>query len=376
MSRDVPTRVLDETLMPTRSFFGRALTAAVLLGLVGCTSASGPAASDDDLGAVSDFSLTERSGKTVRRADLEGKVWVAAFIFTRCAGPCAQVSGAMARLQHELAGSKDVVLVSFSVDPEYDKPQVLQEYAKRYGADPQRWLFLTGEPKVVYALIRDGFHLTAQQNQGADRTPGNEVMHDVRLVLVDQRGHLRGYYDATDPTAVARLEKKIPAVIRGEPWVEQQEPTIPAGRTGLGPEDLPAVNAALNATSAVLLMLGYAAIRRRSITLHKTCMLAALCVSVVFLGSYLYYHLIVRHGEPTRFTGAGPARAVYFTILISHTLLAMVTAPLALFTAYQGLRNRLAQHVRVARWTLPIWLYVSITGVVVYWMLYHLYSPS
>jgi putative membrane protein len=138
---------------------------------------------------------------------------------------------------------------------------------------------------------------------------------------------------------------------------------------------MPAANAALNGTSAVLLILGYAAIRRRAIALHKTCMLSALCVSSVFLGSYLYYHLVVRHGEPTRFSGDGLARAVYFTILISHTVLAAVTAPLALFTAYQGLRGRFKQHVRVARWTLPIWLYVSITGVVVYGMLYHLY-PS
>jgi protein SCO1/2 len=352
-------------------FFGRALMAAILLGLLTCAAAAGPAAPDDDLGTVTDFSLTERSGKTVRRGDLEGKVWVAAFIFTRCAGPCAQVSGVMARLQHDLAASSDVVLVSFSVDPEYDTPAVLREYAKRYGADPERWLFLTGEPTAVYRLIREGFHLTAQQNQGADRTPGNEVMHDVRLALVDRRGHIRGYYEATDPTAVARLEEKIPAVLRGEVSTGPEAWTLEGIQ-----QNLPAVNAALNALSAALLLLGYAAIRRREIALHKACMLSALGVSILFLACYLYYHLIVRHGQPTHFSGTGAARAVYFTILISHTLLAMATAPLALFTAYQGLRNNLARHVRVAQWTLPIWLYVSITGVIVYWMLYHLYPPS
>jgi uncharacterized membrane protein YozB (DUF420 family) len=105
-------------------------------------------------------------------------------------------------------------------------------------------------------------------------------------------------------------------------------------------------------------------------------MLAALGVSAVFLASYLYYHLAVCRGQPTRFQGEGAARTVYFAVLISHTLLAAAAAPLALFTAYQALRNRLSLHVRVARWTLPIWLYVSLTGVVVYWMLYRLYPSA
>ena len=144
----------------------------------------------------------------------------------------------------------------------------------------------------------------------------------------------------------------------------------------IGPEDLPTVNATLNGASAVLLMTGYAAIRQRKIVVHKTCMLTALAVSAVFLASYLYYHLVVRHGQPTRFTGEGAARLIYFAILLSHTVLAAATAPLAIFTAYLGLRDRIDKHRRIARWTYPIWLYVSVTGVMVYWMLYHLYSPS
>src|SRR5713101_3803381 len=143
----------------------------------------------------------------------------------------------------------------------------------------------------------------------------------------------------------------------------------------IGPEDLPTVNATLNGASAVLLMTGYAAIRQRKIGIHKTCMLTALAVSTVFLASYLYYHFVVRGGRPTPFTGEGVARVVYFAVLGSHTLLAVVTAPLAIITAYLGIRDRLEKHRRIARWTLPIWLYVSITGVVVYWMLYHFY-PS
>jgi uncharacterized membrane protein YozB (DUF420 family) len=145
----------------------------------------------------------------------------------------------------------------------------------------------------------------------------------------------------------------------------------------MGPGDWPSFNAALNGTCAILLVAGYAAIRTGQVVVHKACMLAALGVSAVFLASYLYYHIAIRGGEPTRFTGPPEIRLVYLAILLSHTVLAALVAPLALYTAWRGLSGKIDRHVRVARWTLPIWLYVSITGVVVYWMLYHLYpSPS
>jgi cytochrome oxidase Cu insertion factor (SCO1/SenC/PrrC family) len=194
-----------------------AVIASWVASSASCSSLGTPSTTDDHLCPVPDFSLTERSGETVHRSDLLGKTWVAAFIFTRCAGPCAQVSGAMARLQHELANSPDVVLVSFTVDPEYDTPKVLTEYAKRYTADPKRWLFLTGKPDDVYRLIREGFKLTAQPNEGADRTPGNEVMHDTRLAVVDRKGEIRGYFQATDPEAVAQLEAKVATIAKEKP---------------------------------------------------------------------------------------------------------------------------------------------------------------
>jgi putative membrane protein len=136
--------------------------------------------------------------------------------------------------------------------------------------------------------------------------------------------------------------------------------------------DLPGVNAALNASSGLLVIAGYVAIRGGRIGLHKTCMLTALGVSTAFLGTYLYYHY--HHGS-TPFAGPSDVRPIYYTILISHILLAIVVVPMALTTAYLGLRDRLQKHVRLARWTLPIWLYVSVTGVVVYWMLYQVYPP-
>src|SRR5262249_31899330 len=143
----------------------------------------------------------------------------------------------------------------------------------------------------------------------------------------------------------------------------------------MGPEDLPSINALLNGTSGLLLTVGYAAVRRRWLRLHAACMVAALGVSVIFLASYLYYHIVIRQGQPTRFTGEGEVRVVYFTILFSHTVLAAVVAPVGLSRGYGAGGGGWDGHVRFARWTLPLWLYVSVTGVVVYWMLYRLYPP-
>jgi len=133
--------------------------------------------------------------------------------------------------------------------------------------------------------------------------------------------------------------------------------------------DLPAVNATLNATSAVLLFNGYRLIRKKRITAHKRSMIAACCTSVLFLISYLTYHSL--HGS-TPFTGEGWVRPLYFSILISHTILATAIVPLVLITLTRALRERFDAHGRIARWTLPLWFYVSVTGVVIYFMLYHL----
>ena len=134
--------------------------------------------------------------------------------------------------------------------------------------------------------------------------------------------------------------------------------------------DLPALNAALNALATVFLVSGYVCIRRGRREMHKRCMLAALTTSAVFLVSYVIYHLNVG-SRP--FPGQGPIRVVYFSILITHVILAATIVPLALITAARGLWGQYDRHVRIARWTLPIWLYVSVTGVVIYLMLYRLY---
>ena len=133
--------------------------------------------------------------------------------------------------------------------------------------------------------------------------------------------------------------------------------------------DLPAVNAVLNATSALLLIVGFALIRQRRIGAHRACMIAALVTSALFLTSYLIYHAQV---GSVRFPGTGGVRTLYLAILLTHTVLAATVPVLALITLSRALQRRFPAHKRIARWTLPIWLYVSVTGIVVYWMLYRM----
>lgn len=135
---------------------------------------------------------------------------------------------------------------------------------------------------------------------------------------------------------------------------------------------LPHLNATLNASSFILLTSGYFFIRRRRVKAHRNCQLLALAASILFLISYVVYH---QHHGTTRFAGQGTARTVYFTILTTHTILAVVIVPFVIVTFRRALRGDFLRHRALARWTLPMWLYVSITGVLVYLMLYHLY-PS
>ena len=144
----------------------------------------------------------------------------------------------------------------------------------------------------------------------------------------------------------------------------------PAARHGapIEPGIIPSVNAALNATSAVMLVIGFMCIRRGQVTAHRTCMLTAFGLSSLFLVGYLVHH--ARVGS-VPFAGTGPVRALYFGLLVPHIVLSALVLPLALTTIWHGWYENLATHRRVARWTLPLWLYVSVSGVAVYWLLYH-----
>jgi putative membrane protein len=131
---------------------------------------------------------------------------------------------------------------------------------------------------------------------------------------------------------------------------------------------LPTINAVLNASAAVAMIVGFVAIRRRQVAVHRACMLTAVGLSVLFLASYLLYHAQVG-SRP--YAGQGWLRTLYFAILLTHTILAVVIVPMVATTLYRALRTEFVRHARLARVTLPLWLYVSVTGVVVYWMLYH-----
>ena len=177
------------------------LTAAVSL-IASCGRERLPVYSD-----VPDFELIERDGSTVRRADLEGRVWAADFIFTNCAGPCPRLSSHMADLQRALESYPEVRLVSFSVDPERDSPEVLTRYAARYAADPERWLFLTGGKQRMYDLIAKGFLLAVDDGSVA---PGGEpgpgiITHSLKFALVDRQGRIRGYYAGEEADVVERM---------------------------------------------------------------------------------------------------------------------------------------------------------------------------
>ncbi len=308
---------------------------------------------------IRDFSLQERSGNDFHPSDLRGKIWVAHFFFPGCTGVCTKTTPNMKRLQELYRGKSDVALVSIALNN--DTLETINRYAEVQNAQPQQWLFLTGPDEKVHGIIWSVFYNAAARNKTP--TPGNEVVHSGSLVLVDFEGNTVGYVEGAEDNSVAALKEEIDR-LRSRRRLESRIPVTGA--------DMPWFNALLNSSCTILLILGWIAIRMRYETLHKILMLLALAVSAVFLASYLFYHFVVMEMEPTRFPGTGPARYAYFGILLTHTILAIVVAPLALTIAVQGLRDSRKIHVKLARWTLPIWLYVSVTGVVVYWMLYRM----
>jgi protein SCO1 len=151
-------------------------------------------------GTAPAFQLINQEGRSFGSADLKGKVWIADFVYSTCPGPCPMISSRMSEMQKPLEKT-DVHFVSFSVDPEKDTPARLREYAAHLKAQPGRWDFLTGPKSAVYDLITRGFKLAAAENGGDKGQP----IHSTRMVLVDRRGQIRNYYDATDADAVTRL---------------------------------------------------------------------------------------------------------------------------------------------------------------------------
>ncbi|HSF43889.1 MAG TPA: SCO family protein [Thermoanaerobaculia bacterium] len=166
------------------------------------------------LSQVPDFRLTNRDGRPVRLADLSGAPWVADFIFTRCPASCPMMTARMARFGRDLPKDLPVRLVSFSVDPEHDTPEVLERYAKSFSA-PDRWLFLTGTREQIRSLSIEGFKLGLEMDP-PPAPPGitapEPILHSTRFVLVDGEGRIRGYYEAFDEEAMKRLETDLRAL--------------------------------------------------------------------------------------------------------------------------------------------------------------------
>ena len=163
-------------------------------------------------GTVPPFQLTNQNGQPFGSPQLTGKIWIADFVYTTCPGPCPMISSRMGELQKPLEKT-DVHLVSFSVDPDKDTPEVLRHYAERLQAEPGRWDFLTGPKSVIYKLSHDGFKLAISDGRDAQGIP----VHSTRVVLVDRHGQIRGYYDATEPEAVTKLLADTNHLLREQP---------------------------------------------------------------------------------------------------------------------------------------------------------------
>lgn len=355
---------------------------------------------------LEDFEFTDRTGETITRKHLSGKEWVIGFMFTRCRGPCPAIVAAMKRLQDETS----VNMVLFTVDPEVDTPEVLSRFSKEYVTNPKpdahgeipKWYWLTGPREKILSYIQRNFRVPAYGQNGSPEH-SNNIMH------VDETGHVLGKYLGMESAEMALLRKIIqkkaprgkmmtnpipPGSIRveGAPFgmtftrtsdeAESENPdgsaSAPQGDArGLENEaesrvpawirSLPTLNASLNGVATILLLVGYVLVKAKRITAHKVVMLSCFAISILFLASYCTYHAFVLS---KKFQGTGPVRWIYFTILISHVILAATVPILASMTIYRGLSQQWVRHRAIAKVTFPIWLYVSVTGVVIYLMLY------
>ena len=299
---------------------------------------------------VPEFSLVDQNAEKFTNASMAGKVWVVDFVFTHCQGPCPMMTAKMVGLSKQIM-DPGVKFLSFSVDPMNDTPSVLKQYAKDMGADETRWSFLTGSEKVI-----DG--VAARMKIGVMPASGNApVTHGTWFTVVGPDGKVRGYYRQDDAESLKQLVADVKAASK---------------RPGLDVHNFPAINATLNGASTVLLMVGYLLIKMRKVRPHAYFMLAACATSAAFLTCYLIYHAVA--GEKSSGLPAGTLRSIYlYVLLFPHLVLAVVMVPMIIVTLLRAYQRKWAKHRRIAGPTFWIWLYVSVTGVIIYWMLYHLF---
>jgi len=273
--------------------------------------------------------LAEAGGRALGKPSLNRRVWVAAFFPDDCERGCDEIPARLDALARELSA---VPLIGFALDARGDRRPTASGWWPADGS-PDEHRHLAAEVgfdgAVVDALASDEARLL--------------------LACVDRAGRVHSRYDVATDASLAREQLAADVTFL----------------VGLGSR--PRWHAQLNATSALLLCTGYLFIRFGRRRLHVTFMLLAALTTVVFLASYLHYHY---YAGSTSFQGQGWSRTLYFAILLSHTVLAAFVAPLVGRVFYLAARRRFSKHRQLARWTLPLWLYVSITGVLVYWMLY------
>ena len=375
----------------------RILTALLVLSLaplslgaapqewIGSSAAAPDPGSAERFGSVPDFSFTEADGRTVTRADLLGAPWLAVPFFVKCTGPCPSITTDLRTRLHDTLAGTDIRIVSFSLDPTLDTPAELAEYRELRRIDPARWWFLTSDDEAaMQRFLTEGLKVPAQRAAAQEGVEyGLSITHGTRMPVIDAEGRIAGWYELAAPTIVkaapdpAHHEATIGAyyalvqarlmALAGRAY--ERAPSVAVGTRPYSP--LPLVNACLNGTAFVLLVLGLLAIKRGRRERHELLMKLALAASAAFLASYLYYHGVVqRQYGPTRYNGVGLARTAYYVLLISHVVLAVVNLPMVLRTFWLAHKERWEAHRRFAKLTLPIWLYVSITGVIVYLVLY------
>jgi protein SCO1/2/putative membrane protein len=276
--------------------------------------------------------------------------------------------------------------VTITVDPEYDTVEQLKKQADVFQVDPDRWLFVTGPKDKVYDLIQKGFKQAAWENVGTDKKPGMEFAHSLNMVQVDANGVIVGKYDGRSEDEIETLakvlegKKPVPAANKPAAITTEKPKTVAGAAPDRGPVPewvtrLPGTNAMLNTLAFLLLIGGRSAIRVGNVRLHSKLMIYAFVTSMVFLASYLTYHGALRHytGEGSRkYAGEGILRPFYYTILVTHVILAALVPFGAIAAISLALRKKFDAHKRLVKFVYPLWVYVSVTGVVIYLMLYQL----
>ncbi len=322
--------------------------------------------SPERFGQVPAFTFTASNGERVTEQDLLGAPWIAVPFFVRCTGPCPSITTDLRAGVYPALEGSGARLVSFSLDPKFDSPETLREYAESFAIDPEQWLFLTGDAQAMVEFIKGGLKIPLEYNDPQTLAEGEQaIVHGTRLPVVDPQGQIAGWYEASRGSldgGLSSAERNLELLLKR---------TLAVAGTSRTGSALPLLNAYLNGTAFLLLLMGWFAIRTGRREAHERLMKLAFVISALFLASYLTYHLgVQRQQGPTPYNGSGWRQTAYWILLISHVVLAIVNLPMGLRVFWLARCQDWERHQRLARKTIPIWLYVSLTGVLVYLMLY------